>query len=309
MCHTRELAFQIFHEFNRFKKHMPNIRVECFYGGVNIDNNREILKNEKTCPHIVIGTPGRIQALVKEGSLKLDKLKRFILDECDQLLEKLDMRKDIQDIFRATPHEKQVMMFSATLSTDIKSICKKFMHNPLEIFINDSKLILHGLHQYYVKLEENKKNRKLVDLLDTLNFNQLLIFVRSKSRARELNRILQSVNFPSACIYGDPMKQEERIERYRQFKNFEIRIMVATDLFGRGVDVEKVNVVVNYDMPDDADTYLHRVGRAGRFGTKGLAISFVSSEEDDKILSEVQKRFVIEVPVMPPTIESSIYMN
>eukprot|EP01091_Cochliopodium_minus_P012462 TRINITY_DN377_c0_g1_i3.p1 TRINITY_DN377_c0_g1~~TRINITY_DN377_c0_g1_i3.p1 ORF type:complete len:165 (-),score=48.01 TRINITY_DN377_c0_g1_i3:1065-1559(-) len=129
LCHTRELAFQIFHEFNRFKKYLPNIRVECFYGGINIDKNREILKNEKTSPHILIGTPGRILALTKESSLKLDGLKRFILDECDQLLEKLDMRKDIQDIFRNTPHEKQVMMFSATLSKEIRPVCKKFMHN------------------------------------------------------------------------------------------------------------------------------------------------------------------------------------
>ena len=128
----------------------------------------------------------------------------------------------------------------------------------MEIFINDDKLILHGLQQYYTRLDENKKNRKLVDLLDNLQFNQLLIFVKSRDRAKELNRILQKINFPSACIYGDPMKQEERIEKYRQFKNFEIRIMVATDLFGRGVDIEKVNVVINYDMPIDADTYLHR---------------------------------------------------
>eukprot|EP01091_Cochliopodium_minus_P012461 TRINITY_DN377_c0_g1_i2.p1 TRINITY_DN377_c0_g1~~TRINITY_DN377_c0_g1_i2.p1 ORF type:complete len:421 (-),score=137.57 TRINITY_DN377_c0_g1_i2:88-1350(-) len=308
LCHTRELAFQIFHEFNRFKKYLPNIRVECFYGGINIDKNREILKNEKTSPHILIGTPGRILALTKESSLKLDGLKRFILDECDQLLEKLDMRKDIQDIFRNTPHEKQVMMFSATLSKEIRPVCKKFMHNPLEIFINDDLLFLDGLQQYYTNLEENKKNRKLVDLLDSLNFNQLIIFVKSRDRAKELNRILLKNNFPSACIYGEPMKQEERIERYRQFKNFEIRIMIATDLFGRGVDIEKVNVVINYDMPENADTYLHRVGRAGRFGTKGLAISFVTTDENGKILQEIQDRFVVKVPTLPNVIDSSTYM-
>ena len=104
------------------------------------------------------------------------------------------------------------------------------------------------------------------------------------------------------------MKQEERIERYRKFKSFEIRIMIATDLFGRGVDIEKVNVVINYDMPDNADTYLHRVGRAGRFGTKGLAISFVTTPEDEKILEEVQKRFIVKVPTLPQTIDSSTYM-
>jgi len=274
-----------------------------------LKRTKKILKDEKTCPHIVIGTPGRILQLSKEGELKLGKLKRFILDECDQLLEQLDMRKDIQDIFRLSPHDKQVMMFSATLSKEIRPVCKKFMYNPLEIFINDSKLVLHGLHQYFVELQENAKNRKLVDLLDSLNFNQLVIFVKSKQRARALNSILQEINFPSACIHGDPMKQAERIEKYKKFKNFEIRIMIATDIFGRGVDIEKVNVVINYDMPSDADTYLHRVGRAGRFGTKGLAISFVSTKEDAEVLNQVQKRFVIEIPTLPAQIDSSIYMQ
>ena len=129
LCHTRELAYQIFHEFTRFKKYLPKVRVEVFYGGVPIEENRKILKDEKAAPHIVIGTPGRILQLSRDGDLKLSKLKRFILDECDQLLEKLDMRKDVQDIFRLTPHDKQVMMFSATLSKEIRPICKKFMHN------------------------------------------------------------------------------------------------------------------------------------------------------------------------------------
>ena len=128
LCHTRELAFQIFHEFNRFRKYLPNVRVDYFFGGIPIEKNIEILKGEKV-PHILIGTPGRIAALAKKGHLKLDNLNRFILDECDQLLEKLDMRKDIQDVFRTTRHEKQVMMFSATLSQEIRPICKKFMHN------------------------------------------------------------------------------------------------------------------------------------------------------------------------------------
>lgn len=129
LCHTRELAYQIFHEFNRFKKHLPNVRVDCFYGGVPIEKNREILKDEKKSPHIIIGTPGRILALLKEKTLDLKNLRRFVLDECDQLLEKLDMRQDIQNIFKATPLEKQVMMFSATLSSEIKPVCKKFMHS------------------------------------------------------------------------------------------------------------------------------------------------------------------------------------
>lgn len=274
MVHTRELAYQVFHEFGRFKKYMPQVKIEVFYGGVPIKDHKETLKTN--CPHIVIGTPGRLLALVKSGDMKLDHVKHFILDECDRMLEELDMRKDVQEVFRATPHDKQVLMFSATLSEEVKPVIKKFMHNPLQVYVNQSsKLTLHGLQQYYVQLEEAGKNRKLVDLLDSLDFNQVVIFVKSVSRAKELDKLLLECNFPSISIHS-AMPQPERIARYKKFKDFEARIMVATDLFGRGIDIERVNVVVNYDMPDGADQYLHRVGRAGRFGTKGLAISFVS---------------------------------
>lgn len=218
------------------------------------------------------------------------------------------MRRDVQDIFRSTPHQKQVMMFSATLSKEMRPICKKFMQNPLEIYVDDeAKLTLHGLHQFYVKLDEREKNRKLNELLDSLDFNQVCIFVRSVPRANELNRILISCNFPSICIHSQ-MSQEERIKRYKSFKDYENRIMVATDIFGRGIDIERVNIVINYDMPDSADTYLHRVGRAGRFGTKGLGITFVSSEKDTEILNDVQSRFEINITALPDDVDVNSYM-
>jgi len=307
LCHTRELAYQICHEFDRFKKYLPQVKAGVFYGGIPVKQNIELLKNDT--PHIVIGTPGRVLQLAEEKALNLKNIKYFILDECDKMLESLEMRRDVQKIFRMTPHDKQVMMFSATLSDTIRPICKKFMHNPLEIYINDgAKLTLHGLKQYFVSLQENEKNRKLVDLLDALEFNQVVIFVRSVSRASELNKLLMDCNFPSICIHGG-MKQEERIEKYKKFKDFQSRIMVATNIFGRGIDIERVNVVINYDMPENSDTYLHRVGRAGRFGTKGLAISFVSSKEDGEVLNEVQSRFVVSIPELPAEIDASTYMN
>jgi len=266
-----------------------------------------MLKNDP--PHIIIGTPGRVLQLAEEKALDLKQTKYFILDECDKMLESLDMRKDVQKIFRMTPHDKQVMMFSATLSDSIRPVCKKFMHNPLEIYINDgAKLTLHGLKQYYVQLQEQEKNRKLVDLLDALEFNQVVIFVRSVKRAGELNKLLSDCNFPSICIHG-AMKQEERIEQYRKFKDFQSRIMVATDLFGRGIDINRVNVVINYDMSENSDAYLHRVGRAGRFGTKGLAISFISSKLDGDVLNDVQSRFVVSIPELPDEIDASTYMQ
>jgi len=307
LCHTRELAFQICHEFDRFKTYLPNVKTAVMFGGIPIQTNKTTLEKDK--PHIVIGTPGRILQLVEEKSLDLKQLKHFVLDECDKMLESLDMRRDVQKIFKMTPHDKQIMMFSATLSDDVRPICKKFMHNPLEIYINDgAKLTLHGLQQYYVSLDEKEKNRKLVDLLDALEFNQLVIFVKSTQRAEALNKLLKECNFPTDCIHST-LAQQDRIEKYRKFKDFQTRIMVATDLFGRGIDIERVNVVINYDMPAEPDTYLHRVARAGRFGTKGLSISFVASQTDKDILAQIQQRFVVNVPELPDEIDASTYMG
>jgi len=307
ICHTRELAFQISKEYARFCKYLPDVKTGVYYGGVNIKQNRDALKSE--VPHIVVGTPGRLLQLVREKTLKVDKVKHFVLDECDRMLQELDMRRDIQSIFKETPHEKQVMMFSATLAKEIRPICKKFCQDPMEIYVDDdTKLTLHGLQQYYIKLGESEKNRKLNDLLDALEFNQVVIFVSKVARANELNRLLTECNFPAICIHSG-MTQEERIKRFKSFKEFNKRILVSTDLFGRGIDVERVNIVINYDFPDQSDQYLHRVGRAGRFGTKGLAISFVSSPTDAEELAKVQARFEVNIQELPDQIDISTYMS
>merc|ERR1711977_590908 len=206
MCHTRELAYQINEEYTRFTKYLPDTKTKVIFGGEPIKKHKDELSS--SMPHIIVATPGRLLALTKDKTVDLSKVKHFVLDECDQMLEQLDMRKSVQDIFKETPREKQVMMFSATLSKEIRKVCKKFMTDPvMEVFIDDeSKLTLHGLQQHYVKLTEDEKNRKLNDLLDALEFNQVIIFVK--------------------------------------------RILVSTDMYGRGVDFEKVNVVINYDMPE-----------------------------------------------------------
>merc|ERR1712142_605385 len=307
MCHTRELAFQISKEYERFSKYMSGIKVGVFFGGLAIAKDEQVLKGN--CPHIIVGTPGRILALVRSKKLNLKNLKHFILDECDKMLDALDMRRDVQDIFRQTPHEKQCMMFSATLSKEIRPVCKKFMQDPMEVFIDDeAKLTLHGLQQHYCKLSENEKNRKLFDLLDALEFNQVVIFVKSVQRCIALATLPKEQNFPAIDIHR-AMNQEERLARYQKFKNFQSRILVATNLFGRGMDIERVNIVFNCDMPEDSDTYLHRVARAGRFGTKGLAISFIADDEDEKIQKSVQERFEVTVTELPDEIDISTYIE
>merc|ERR1712183_1191072 len=307
LCHTRELAFQISKEYERFSKYMSTIKVSVFFGGLPISKDQQTLK--ENCPHIVVGTPGRLLALIRNKSLSLKNIKHFVLDECDKMLEQLDMRRDVQDIFRATPHEKQVMMFSATLSKEIRPVCKKFMQDPMEVYVDDdTKLTLHGLRQHFCKIQEKEKNRKLFDLLDALEFNQVVIFVKSVARCQALCQLLKEQNFPAIDIHRG-MKQAERLERYEQFKSFKRRILVATNLFGRGIDIERVNIVFNYDMPENSDTYLHRVARAGRFGTKGLAITFVADEDDTKILEQVQSRFEVSIKELPDEIEMSSYIE
>ncbi|EYC23926.1 hypothetical protein Aduo_005008 [Ancylostoma duodenale] len=179
----------------------------------------------------------------------------------------------------------------------------------MEVYVDDeAKLTLHGLQQHYVKLKETEKNRKLLELLDLLEFNQVVIFVKSVQRCGALHQLLSEQNFPSIAIHRQ-MPQEERLARYQAFKDFQKRILVATDLFGRGMDIERVNIVFNYDMPEDSDSYLHRVARAGRFGTKGLAITFVSDETDAKTLNSVQDRFDISITELPDTIDVSTYIE
>merc|ERR1711916_408734 len=253
--------------------------------GIPVASNIAQLKNEP--PHIVVGTPGRTLGLVRDKHLNLKNVRHFIVDECDRVLESLDMRRDVQEIFRATPHEKQVMMFSATLSEEMSAVCEKFMHEPMKILINSA---------------------KLTHLLDALQFNQVVIFVNKVARAKALNKLLVEFSFPSICIHS-ALRQEERIARYRAFKRFEHRILVCTDLFGRGIDVERVNIVINYDLPTEAEPYLHRVGRAGRFGPRGLAISFVSSDEDEAVLAQICSHFEVDISELPDTIDTSSYMN
>ena len=218
------------------------------------------------------------------------------------------MRADVQRIFKKTPCNKQVMMFTATLPDDTKTVCKKFMRKPVEILVKEeNKEHLEKLQQFYVKLKEDEKNKKLFDVLDAVQFNQVIIFVNSIPRCEALSDILTKNCFPSIAIHAD-LPQEERIRKFDTFKEFKSRIMVATELYGRGVDFLKVNTVINYDMSIDAEAYVHRVGRAGRFGTKGITITFLASDEDQKVFDDLLKKYPnIRADVLPDVIDKSIY--
>ena len=218
------------------------------------------------------------------------------------------MRADVQKIFKKTPCDKQVMMFTATLPEDTKVVCKKFMRKPVEIIVKEeNKEHLEKLQQFYVKLKEEEKNKKLFDILDSVQFNQVIIFVNNIARCETLSDILEKNKFPAVAIHAD-LPQEERIKKFDRFKDFKTRIMVATELYGRGVDFLKVNFVINYDMSTDAEAYVHRVGRAGRFGTKGITITFLASDEDQKVFDDLLKKYPnIKAEALPDVIDKSIY--
>jgi len=298
LAHTRELAMQISKEFNRFVKYLP-IKCVAIYGGEPIETQIKMLKEEQ--PNIICATPGRMMDLVERKSVDLSHVKHFVVDECDKVLAKETMRSQMQQVFLHTPKDKQVMMFSATLSDEMRELCKKYMHKPHESYVDEEKLTLDGLKQYFFPIVEKDKNHKLIDILDGLEFNQCIIFVSSTQRAELLDRLLRGINFPSICIHGG-MDIKDRLHNFDLFKERKSRVLVSTDVMGRGIDVESVNVVVNYDMTNGdspADQYLHRVGRAGRFGTKGLAISFIATQEEREVLDQVQKRFSVKIPELP----------
>ena len=307
LCHTRELAQQVEKEFGRMKQRMDasiegGVRVACFIGGNDVES--DVNKINAVKPSIVVGTPGRLMDLVKRKALDLSQLRTFVVDECDKILTS-NCVSEIEYLFRNSPADKQMMMFSATISNEHKDICRKFLKNQFEVFIDDGeKLFLHGLHLFSKTMEDDQKMKYLVDILDEIDFNQVIIFVDNKQRCQRIVTQLKKESYPCGLLYGQ-LDQASRENQFGRFRRGDLRILVSTDLCGRGIDVEKVNLVVNFDMPRDSDQFLHRVGRAGRFGTKGVAISFVDSkiEEDQNVLEEVKKRFAVGIDELPESMK------
>lgn len=200
------------------------------------------------------------------------------------------------------------MMFTATLNDKMKETALKFMRQPYHIiFIDDQKrLTLHGLKQFYVEVNEKQKFKYLYTLLNKIDYNQCIIFTAKIDRAKYLNKMLKDAEISSLTIHAE-MSQKQRIDNFKKFKDGAEKIIVTTNLFARGIDIERINLVINYDMAETSDTYLHRVGRAGRYNTKGTAITFVNTEDDHKILDDIQKRFEIKIEQLPQKIDESTF--
>lgn len=282
LVNTREMALQIKNEFLRFSKNLkPQKKISAFFGGVEIHSNISDLKEN---PEIYIGTIGRTLDLLKRNLLNLKNLKFLVVDEADKIIS--DMKWEFLQIFLKTPKKKQVMFFSATFS-DLKFL-RSCLKNPVEIFVEESKLILTGLKQKYLKTTD--KFKSLIFVLDTLDFNQTLIFVNSTRISGILNDFLNENGFPTVEI-NSQLKSRDLI--MEDFKKMKFRILITTDLLARGIDVSDVNLVVNFDLPSEVETYLHRVGRAGRFDSEGVAVSFLQSERDLIFVNEIQEKYEV----------------
>ncbi|KAG0082634.1 Suppressor of the cold-sensitive snRNP biogenesis mutant brr1-1 [Podila epicladia] len=306
LCDTSMLVHQIKGEYTRLGKYLPDIRIGVFDSKTSLAADEKVLKDVALCPHIAVGIPARFKNLIALGLLQAENIKHVVLDECDKIMEDDGMRLNVYDIFKKVPRTRQVLMFGATMNDQLRNRCKKLMHNPQEISVDDDdaadRTLHHSFRQYYLNLTEREKIQKLGNLLYELEFNQVCIFVQSSNRAEKLDKILQEACLPSTSDHSQ-LTPGTRITRFKDFKEFKKRIVVSTDTLSRCVDVSRVNVVVNYDFPQDADTYFSRVGRAGRFGTKGIAISFVSSDDNRAVLRSVHDRFRITILEMPANVQ------
>ena len=292
---TRELAIQVAEAFQAYARYMPAFHVLPLYGGQSYTNQ---LKSLKRGSQVIVGTPGRILDHLDRGTLKLDKLRAIVLDEADEML-RMGFIDDVQTIMDATPPGRQVAMFSATLPAPIRAIAQKHLKNAEEIKIASKTSTVERITQRYVMLDGNQKLDALTRLLEGEEYDATIVFVRTKSATEEIAEKLGARGYAVACLNGD-MNQAHRELTIRKMKANQLDIIVATDVAARGLDVERISLVVNYDIPYDSEAYVHRIGRTGRAGREGKAILFVSPRERRLLRTiEVATRQPIEKMSLP----------
>lgn len=287
---TKELAFQVQRTLNHF-----HVRSACFCGGQSTAQDDTRVLQQSRIP-VVIGTVGRLVDLVSRRALDLTSVKHFVVDECDQMLSTaVELREQVQTLFTQTPADKQSYLLSATLSSTSLDICRKFIRQNLfaEIRIMDnlsSQWKSDEVQHFFLKVDDREKSRVLVSLLESADFVQMLVFAGSRTRAERLYEDLNRAKFPSAFVHGK-MSTEDRLTVYQRVIDLKVRILIATDLYGRGIDCPALDFTVNYDMPTEAEQYIHRVGRVGRGGQKrAVAVSFVAKPEDDFVLGQAAQQ-------------------
>ena len=271
---TRELAVQVAEAFGSYAKFMKGFHVLPIYGGQSMQQQLNALKRG---PQVIVGTPGRVMDHMRRGTLKLDTLKALVLDEADEML-KMGFIDDIEWVLEHKPADSQLALFSATMPEQIKRVANKHLNNPVNISIASSHTTVDSIDQRYVQVSQHNKLEALVRVLEVENTEGIIIFVRTRNSCVELAEKLESRGYASSPLHGD-MNQQARERAVDQLKRGKLDILIATDVAARGLDVDRIGHVVNFDIPYDSEAYVHRIGRTGRAGRTGMAILFVTNRE------------------------------
>jgi len=293
---TRELAEQTQKVLKAVGDPM-NVQTLACIGGTKIGDD---MKELERGIQVVSGTPGRVYDLIKRQNLKTEKIKQFVIDEADELLQR-GFLEQMYDIYRYLPSTVQVVLISATMPSQVLKMAEKFMHDPILVLVRRDELTLKGIKQFYIQVEEEKwKFGTLCDLYDMLTITQCVIFCNTREKVDILARKMRENGFTVCAMHGD-MPQKEREDVMNEFRSGASRLLITTDVWGRGIDVQQVSLVICYDLPFDRELYLHRIGRSGRFGRRGIAINFVT-DEDQQTLFNIERHYRIRIPEMPVNI-------
>jgi superfamily II DNA/RNA helicase len=273
---TRELSIQTKKVIDSLGSLFPELCTQLLIGGTSTDDNIQLLR-DKT-PHIVIGCPGRIHDMMKRKRLSANHFRILIIDEADELLS-VGFKDQVYNIFQYMPTNVQVALFSATMPAELNTLTEKFMRNPVKILVKNEQLTLEGIKQFYVALENDEfKYETLKDIYSSLTVSQSIIYCNSIKRVNDLYVAMNNDNY-AVCQIHSGMDKEERSRNYEEFKNGKHRVLISSNVTARGLDVQQVSTVINFDLPNCVHTYLHRIGRSGRWGRKGVGINFVTSRD------------------------------
>ncbi|XP_076827965.1 putative ATP-dependent RNA helicase DDX6 [Brachyhypopomus gauderio] len=298
---TRELALQVSQIGINMSKHLGGVKIMATTGGTNLKD--DIMRLDETV-HVVVATPGRILDLIKKGLAKVSNIQIMVMDEADKLLSQ-DFIVLVEEIIAFLDKNRQVLLYSATFPISVQKFMARHLRKPYEINLMDE-LTLKGITQYYAYVTERQKVHCLNTLFSKLQINQSIIFCNSTQRVELLAKKITQLGYSCFYIHAK-MKQEYRNRVFHDFRNGLCRNLVCTDLFTRGIDVQAVNVVINFDFPKNAETYLHRIGRSGRYGHLGLAVNLITSD-DRFILKATEEQLVTDIKPIPSSIDKSLYV-
>ncbi|ESO86452.1 hypothetical protein LOTGIDRAFT_207101 [Lottia gigantea] len=292
---TRELAQQIQKVVLALGDYMGAQCHACIGGTLVREDQRRF--ESGTGIHVVVGTPGRVNDMIARKSMRTGGIKMFVLDEADEMLSR-GFKEQIYDVFRKMPNEVQVVLLSATMPTDVLEVTERFMRDPIRILVKKEELTLEGIRQFYIHVDKEEwKLETLCDLYETLTITQAVIFCNTRRKVDWLTSKMTSRDFTVSALHGE-MDQKERDVIMKEFRSGSSRVLITTDLLARGIDVQQVSLVINYDLPTNRENYIHRIGRGGRFGRKGVAINFVTAD-DTRILRDIETFYNTTVEEMP----------